>query len=127
MKVFLLALSLFFYSLTQAATYYISPTGNDATGTGTLANPWRTLFKATSTVTAAGNTIHVLPGTYTETQESNLAVGVSLEGEGIANSIILSNITGQWTTLLNLSSGWDTNCNQTISGITFNGQYSTWS
>ncbi len=123
MKVFLLALSLFFYSLTQAATYYISPTGNDATGTGTLANPWRTLFKATSTVTAAGNTIHVLPGTYTETQESNLAVGVSLEGEGIANSIILSNITGQWTTLLNLSSGWDTNGNQTISGITFNGQY----
>jgi len=123
MKVFLLALSLFLCSLTQAATYYISPTGNDATGTGTLASPWKTLFKATSTVTAAGNIIHVLPGTYTETQTSNLRAGVSIEGEGTGTSIILCSLTGQWSNLLDLSSPQNTNGNQSISGITLDGQY----
>ena len=123
MKVFLLALALFVCSLTQAATYYISPTGNDNTGTGTLASPWRTLFKATSTVVAAGNIIHVLPGTYTETQTSNLRPGVSIEGEGAATTIILANMTGTWSELLSLSSPQNTNGNQSISGITLNGQY----
>ncbi len=123
MKVFLLALSLFLCSITQAATYYISPTGNDATGTGTITNPWKTLFKATSTVTAAGNIIHILPGTYTETQTSNLRAGVSLEGEGVATTIILGNMTGQWSNLLSLDSPQNTNGNQSISGFTINGQY----
>ncbi|MBK8496131.1 MAG: T9SS type A sorting domain-containing protein [Chitinophagaceae bacterium] len=105
-----------------AATYYISPTGNDATGNGTIGNPWRTLFKATSTVTA-GNIIHVNAGTYTETLQCNLAVGVSIEGAGRATTIIRSNITGQWSTLLQLNSGQNTNGNQRISGITIDGQY----
>ncbi|MBL0181181.1 MAG: hypothetical protein IPP96_02370 [Chitinophagaceae bacterium] len=123
MKVFLLAMSLFLCSITQAATYYISPTGNDATGTGTLANPWKTLFKATSTVTTSGNIIHVLAGTYTETQQSDLAVGVSIEGDDFNTTIILSNLTGQWSNLLNLNSNQDTNGNQSISNVTLNGQY----
>src|SRR5688572_4355938 len=32
----------------KAATYYISPTGNDTSGTGTSASPWRTATKAFS-------------------------------------------------------------------------------
>lgn len=104
MKVFLLALTLFVSSLTQAATYYISPTGNDNTGTGTITNPWRTLFKATSTVVGAGDIIHVLPGTYTETQTSNLRAGVSIEGEGSAGTTILGNMTGTWSELLDRKS-----------------------
>ena len=123
MKVFLLALTLFVSSLTQAATYYISPTGNDNTGTGTITNPWRTLFKATSTVVGAGDIIHVLPGTYTETQTSNLRAGVSIEGEGSAGTTILGNMTGTWSELLSLSSPQNTNGNQSISGITLDGQY----
>lgn len=106
-----------------AATYYVSPAGNDATGNGTVGNPWKTLYKATSTVTASGNIIHVMAGTYTETQQSNLAVGVSIEGEGIVTTIIKSGISGQWTTLLNLNSNQDTNGNQSISNLTLDGQY----
>ncbi|HNG62610.1 MAG TPA: T9SS type A sorting domain-containing protein [Ferruginibacter sp.] len=121
---FLLAGILLLLSFASSATtYYVSPLGNDNTGTGTLANPWKTLRKATSTVTAAGNIIHLVAGTYTETQASSLAPGVSLEGEGLATTIVISNITGQWSNLLSLSSGQDTNGNQSISGITFDGQY----
>lgn len=106
-----------------ATTYYVSPLGNDASGTGTLANPWKTLKKATTSVTAAGNIIHLVAGTYTETQSSSLATGVSIEGEGFASTLVVSSITGQWSTLLTLSSGQDTNGNQSISGISFDGQY----
>ena len=123
MKVFLLIISLFVCGITTATTYYISPTGNDATGNGSAANPWKTLFKATSTVTAVGDIIHVNAGNYTETQESSLARGVSIVGDGLSTTIIKSNITGQWSTLLNLSSGQDTNGAQNISGVTFDGQY----
>lgn len=106
-----------------ATTYYISPSGNDATGNGTIGNPWKTLYKATSTVTAAGNIIHVVAGTYTETQTSTLRVGVSIEGEGFATTIIKSNITGQWSELISMSSPQDTNGAQSISGVTLDGQY----
>lgn len=46
------------------STYYISPTGNDTTGNGSLANPWLTLNKA-YTSSAAGDTIQCAAGTYT--------------------------------------------------------------
>ncbi|MBP6025490.1 PKD domain-containing protein [Ferruginibacter sp.] len=123
MKVILFFLSLCLSTISQAATYYISPSGNDATGNGTAANPWKTLAKATSTVTTFGDIIHVNAGTYTETTKSNLARGVSIEGAGFATTIIKSNITGQWSTLLQLDSPQDTNGGQSISGVTLDGQY----
>ncbi|HMU73739.1 MAG TPA: DUF1565 domain-containing protein, partial [Ferruginibacter sp.] len=103
----------------EAATYYIDPNGNDVTGNGSLANPWKTLRKATLTVTGAGNIIHVNAGTYYETQECYLAVGVNLEGAGSTVTIIRGEITGQFSTLLSLDSPNDTNGNQSVSGITF--------
>jgi len=106
-----------------AMAYYISPAGNDATGNGTQANPWKTLYKATSTVATAGDEILVLPGNYTETQTSSLRPGVSIRGEGASTTIIKSAITGQWSNLLQLSSPQNTNGNQSISGIAFDGQY----
>jgi hypothetical protein len=106
-----------------ATTYYISPSGNDATGNGSAGNPWKTLYKATSTVTTSGDIIYVNAGTYTETQASNLAKGVSIQGAGFATTIIISSITGNWTSLLTLSSPQDTNGNQSISGVTLDGQY----
>jgi hypothetical protein len=117
---FLLSL---FSSVSLAATYYISPTGNDITGNGTSANPWRTLRKATQTVTSSGNIIYVNAGTYIETQTSFLAVGVSIDGAGTANTIIKGGMTGQFSTLLALDSPNDTNGNQSVSNITFDGQY----
>ncbi|MBX3028243.1 right-handed parallel beta-helix repeat-containing protein [bacterium] len=60
------ALSVFLCLLTagaaRAATYYVATTGNDA-NPGSQAAPWRTLQKA-GNVAAAGDTVHVLPGTY---------------------------------------------------------------
>ena len=44
---------------------YISTTGNDTTGTGTLANPYRTWLKA-SQVSSPGKTIYARGGTYNE-------------------------------------------------------------
>jgi len=104
-----------------AQTYYISPTGNDATGNGSIATPWKTLAKATATVTSG--IIHVNAGTYTESQTLNLATGVSIEGDGAATTIIKSTISGQWSSFLQLQSNQNTNGNQSISGITLDGGY----
>ena len=73
--------------------YYIAPTGSDATGTGTSASPWASLYKACRSVKTAGNVIHVNAGTYFETQQCNIAGGVSIEGDGIT-SVIKSHYLG---------------------------------
>lgn len=105
------------------ATFYISTTGNDTTGNGSIGTPWRTLKKATTEVVTSGDTIYVNAGTYTETQQCDLAVGVSIEGANRETAIIKSSLTTDWSTLLNVESGSVTNGNQTISKITFDGQY----
>ena len=109
-------------SAAAGTTYYLSPTGNDANA-GTSASPWKTLSKATSSVTAAGSVIHIKAGTYTETKTSYLKPGVSIEGEGMATTIINSALKGTWSTLLELNSSNGTNGNQSISALTLDGGY----
>lgn len=46
------------------ATIYISPTGNDTTGNGTISTPYLTITKSLS-VGSAGDTCYCLDGTYT--------------------------------------------------------------
>jgi len=122
-NLFLLLLSILCFSV-NAQTYYVSTSGNDLTGDGSVGKPWKTVRNATINVTSAGSTIHVNAGTYTEsTSTLNLAVGVNLEGDGAATTIIKSGLTGQWSTFLNIESGAVTNGNQSISGLTFDGQY----
>jgi hypothetical protein len=106
-----------------ASTYYISPVGNNLTGDGSIGKPWKTLYKATSAVTTAGSTIHINAGTYTETKTSNLRVGVSLEGDGASSTIIKGAVTATYTALIEMASPDRTSGNQSISKITFNGQY----
>jgi SH3-like domain-containing protein len=103
------------------STYYISPSGNDTTGDGSNGNPWQTLYKACESVTSSGDIIHVNPGTYTETQQCNLRVGISIEGEG-TNSILQSTLTADWTPMILLSSAEGTDGNQHISNILLDGQ-----
>ena len=122
MKINLLVFLIFTSILSNATTYYISTTGNDASGTGTLANPWKTLFKATSSVSGVGNIIHVNSGVYTETLQSSLSVGVSLEGDGPSLSIIKSTLTADWTAILIANSPEGTSGNQHISNLKFDGQ-----
>jgi len=61
--VFILFLFLFSFSYASAATYYLSPTGNDTTGDGSINSPWFTLNKAW-TVIQAGDTVYLRGGTY---------------------------------------------------------------
>lgn len=69
-------------------TWYVATTGNDGTGDGSEGNPWLTIKKASTEVAVSGDIIHVEPGTYTESQRTNLALGVSLEGEYTPTTII---------------------------------------
>ncbi|MCC7159832.1 MAG: right-handed parallel beta-helix repeat-containing protein, partial [Ignavibacteria bacterium] len=103
-----------------AQTYYISPLGNDVTGNGSIGNPWKSLYKATSTVTTAGSIIHVKAGVYNEALQSVLSVGVSIEGEGVS-SVIQSSFSKDWAELLSLRSPEGTNGNQEISFLKFTG------
>ncbi len=118
-------LSILFFciaDITSATTYYISTAGSDASGTGTISNPWKTLFKATSTVFGTGDIIHVNSGTYTETAQCVLAVGVSIEGDDSSTCIIKSTLTAAYTEILNCRSAEGTNGNQHISNLKFDGQ-----
>ncbi|MBN2226825.1 MAG: right-handed parallel beta-helix repeat-containing protein [candidate division Zixibacteria bacterium] len=65
---------------------YASVTGNDTTGTGTEANPYRTITKALS-MAAACDTVKVMPGEYEESLE--IASAVTIEStEGKASTTI---------------------------------------
>jgi hypothetical protein len=104
-----------------AATYYISPSDNDAAGTGAAGAPWKTLFKATQSVTTPDDIIHVNTGSYLETQQSRLAVGVSIEGEG-TTSVIQGTMTAEFEVILLLGSPVGTNGNQHVSNLKFDGR-----
>ncbi len=125
LKLIILLASFYLCCATKATTYYISPSGNDATGTGTITNPWKTLKKATTAVTSAGDIIHVTNGTYSETQQSLLAVGVSIEGEG-TGSLITSNVGGatfgSFVATISATSATPVDGNQHISNLKLDGQ-----
>lgn len=103
------------------ATYYIDTAGIDGAGhTGAISDPWATLAYACTRVTTPGDTIHVNAGTYTETAQSVLAIGINIEGEGITS--IIRSVTAL-NPLIDMSSGSEgTNGNQTISYIYFDGE-----
>lgn len=112
-------------SFASANTYYISPKGNDVTGTGSVNSPWSSLSHASTHATVQGDIIHVNSGTYTETKQIYLAAGVSIEGAG-ADAIIHSHVTARGCFLLMLHSGPEnTNGNQHISNVTFEGGSTT--
>lgn len=121
MKKLLIFLLLFVCLTIQAQTTYYTGGGSDVSGNGSIANPWATLKHATDTIIQSGNTIYVNVGTYTETAQSALAVGVNITGAG-ATSIILSHIATAYTpTILLHSTAEGTNGNQSISYIKMDG------
>jgi hypothetical protein len=58
-------LFLFLASAASAADLYVSKSGNDTTGDGSSGNPFLTIQRAVD-VSVAGDTVHVLAGTYGE-------------------------------------------------------------
>jgi len=104
-------------------TWYVATTGNDVTGDGTLGNPWLTVKKASTEVAVFGDIIYVKPGTYTESQRTNLALGVSLEGEYTPTTIInyTYNAASFSDGAIYAVSGSVVNGNQHISNLTITG------
>ena len=102
-------------------TYYIDPTGNDVTGTGSIGNPWASLYKACNSVSGSGDLIHVNAGTYVETNTCLLSVGVSIEGADSSTAIIQSTLTAAFIPIIRASSAVGTNGNQHISNIKIDG------
>jgi len=104
--------------------YIDAVSGVDSSIHGSITAPWKTLAYACSQVKTSGDLIHVNAGTYTETSQCNLAVGVSIEGEG-ATSIIQSNYAGGETEGfigLDSPSGNPVSGNQSISYIKIDGR-----
>jgi hypothetical protein len=125
MKFIISLLLLLFVQSSYATTYYISPAGNDASGTGSIGNPWKSLYKATSVANTVGDIIHVTAGNYLETVRCNLALGVSIEGEGADVSIIRSTLNAQFVAIIIAISPEGTNGNQHISNIRLDGNKRT--
>lgn len=109
-----------FTTASNATVFYINVNGNDVTGNGTANSPWKTLYKATSVVSAVGDIIHVTSGTYIETTKSLLKPGVSIEGDGIT-SVIKSTLSAQFVPIISAQSAEGTNGNQHISNLKFDG------
>ena len=55
----------FTISVTTSGFYFVSTTGNDTTGSGTLQSPWATINKGLSSG-ATGDTVYVRAGTYVQ-------------------------------------------------------------
>ncbi len=125
MKFIIALLLLLFVQNSYATTYYISLAGNDVSGTGSIGNPWKSLYKATSVANTVGDIIHVTAGNYLETVRCNLAVGVSIEGEGADVSIIRSTLSAQFVAIIIATSPEGTNGNQYISKIKLDGNKRT--
>lgn len=114
--------------LNGQSTWYVSTTGNDGTGDGTVANPWLTLYKAVTTVPSLqgeeGDVIHINAGTYTETHKISLADGISIDGDNKYTTIVHLTYAGNCIEL-ETAAGWGNTSygNQYISNITFDGDY----
>ena len=82
------------------AIYYLSPTGNDTTGTGSISAPWFTLEKAWDNI-VAGDTVYMRGGTYSylKTQWLTGVTGTS------GNIISLLNYPGE-TPIIQPATGW---------------------
>lgn len=100
--------------------YYISVTGNNANNGTSAITAWRNLSYA-CTHTTSGDVINVLAGSFTETVQCALPVGVSVFGLGVT-SIIKSTVTTQYEPIILLSSTVGTNGNQYIRDIKLDGQ-----
>ena len=106
---------------------YVSTTGNDATGDGTVTNPYATIQNGLTYV-ADGGTLHLMSGTYTGTGNRGLIItkNVAIVGENQTTALIdaqnSSNIftvnSGVKVTIANLTL---TNGNTTYGGAIYNG------
>ncbi len=80
-----LVLMLCLVGAVSATDYYVSKTGNDGTGDGSLGTPWLTIQHAIDTV-SSGDTINVAAGTYVE--QIIIDKSIALQGASKETTII---------------------------------------
>jgi len=105
----------------NATTYYLSPTGSDASGNGTVSNPWFTLNKVWSAV-AAGDIIYLRGGTYNYNTQQNLS---GKNGTSNSNLIQVLAYPGE-TPILTKGSGFPSSFGENSGAIKFSGDYIYW-
>lgn len=122
MRKFLTILFLFAVCGSQATIYYVRTDGNNANAgtSNTSGGAWLTVAYAAANTTS-GDDIIVQPGTYTETSQVGLPVGVDLYGTDKWTCIIKSTLTATFTSAIYLSSSEGTAGNQSIHDLTFDG------
>ena len=110
-------------SFASATTFYVAKTGND-NNNGSIGSPWLTVYKATSTVTTFGDLISISTGTYLETSQLVISVGVSLQG--VVNDStavrIQSTLSAQYSAIIAMNSTPGTNGQQSIKWLTLDGR-----
>ncbi len=82
--------------------YYVSTSGNDTTGDGSIGNPWRTPQKALNTVPLSGSIINLRTGTYAHTGGTQLTW--SRAGSS-SNPVTMRNYPGETASLTFSGSG----------------------
>lgn len=103
---------------TWGAAYYVATTGSDATGDGSLGNPWATINKGL-TGRAAGDVVNVATGSYSGGNMTIMA-GVSLVGAGSGLTTYNYTSPGAFSYAFNHSGNTDATFNTVIQGINFN-------
>lgn len=99
-------------------TYYISPSGSDTTGNGSISDPWFTLNKAWIVI-APGDTVYLRGGTYRFSSQQYL---IGKDGTAV-NTIKIFAYPGE-TPIISRQLPWTfTNM---VSGIYFDGDYFHW-
>ena len=120
-------LFLLFFS-TGYAQIYVATTGNDLSGNGTAALPYKTIVKGVQSA-ASGATVLVSPGTYNEVSEIFIGQPLTLKKNGTAEVIV--DASGRGTAANKYMVGIVNTGNVTIEGITFannigNGSKGAW-
>lgn len=109
--------ALLLVSAATAATYYVSPAGND-NNTGTSDAPVRTISKGISKATAAGDIVSVADGDYEIGAKITVSQAITIRGNVDDCSKVVVNCKGTQHALYNDSvDGWS------VSGFTFTNIY----
>ncbi len=85
-RITILLISFFSLDANYAQTY-VSPTGSDVTGDGTISNPYATILKGIFS-TGTGGTVFIGSGTYNQTSEIYIDRSLTLQRYGAAPAIV---------------------------------------
>jgi hypothetical protein len=120
--IFSIGVALFFFILNtgnaRANSFYVSPSGSDIEGNGSLIQPWQSLSYACANVHQPGDVIRLSEGTFNELNQCQLARGVSIEGSDTGKTTLSSEID-DWLIVMHSKS--HTDGNQSLSNFTLNG------